>query len=489
MVSDDSTLLGRYVRDGDEAAFAEVVRRHVDLVYGAALRKLKGNRARAEDVTQEVFAALARKAAALVKHPTLVGWLYVTVHHAAARLMRSEERREARETEVAMQQANEPASIDWNRIRPVLDEALQQLKPEERDAVLLRFFERRAFKDVGSALRLTEDAARMRTDRAVEKLRGLLARRGIESTGGALALALTEGAQAAPAGLAASVSQQALAAGKAMAVLGFMASGKWVTATAIALAVVASIGSGVEVARYQRALQRLATTNQLRTQALARIRADERSASRQSGGATATSALPDQVIFRGPVDSVSARGPGVADEMERLHPGLIAALQRKADGTALERDAQLLPRLALSPNEEARFAHLRTGSLVGMTAGQFRGQPFMFTVRGAGDGPEVQAQLADLLGPQRLKLVQDFDRSAAERSFTTAIAGRAVLAGAPLSEAQIQGLNEAAKGEHADGFSESQMAVIQEVRGAAAFRAAYAASVQKVNASEDEGSP
>jgi DNA-directed RNA polymerase specialized sigma24 family protein len=86
---DDSSLLRRYASERDEAAFAEIVRRHLGLVYGAALRQLHGSVHRAEDVTQSVFADLARKAAVLVSRTDLAGWLYTSTHHAAAKLKRA----------------------------------------------------------------------------------------------------------------------------------------------------------------------------------------------------------------------------------------------------------------------------------------------------------------------------------------------------------------------------------------------------------------
>src|SRR5436190_108428 len=103
-MSDDATLLRRYAEQNSEAAFAELVQRHVSLVYSTALRKTGGNVHRAEDITQSVFTALARKAAPLSRRTTLAGWLYLSTHHAAAELMRGEQRRQAREQEAHLMQ-------------------------------------------------------------------------------------------------------------------------------------------------------------------------------------------------------------------------------------------------------------------------------------------------------------------------------------------------------------------------------------------------
>jgi len=210
----DSSLLRRFAADRSEEAFAEVVRRNLNLVYSAALRKT-GDAHLAEDVTQKVFALLARKAGALSRHPALVGWLYTTTHYTAAKTMRAERRRRNREQEAQLMQdlisAPAPAA-DWERLRPVLDDAMHRLNQRDREAILLRFFENRPFAEVGARQGVSENAARMRVDRALEKLYALLARQGVTSTTAALALLLADHAVvAAPAGLATTVSGVAVA--------------------------------------------------------------------------------------------------------------------------------------------------------------------------------------------------------------------------------------------------------------------------------------
>src|SRR5438270_11438820 len=99
MPPSDAQLLRRFVVDGHEAAFSELVSRRIDLVYSAALRQLGGDTHRAEDVTQLVFIDLARKARTLARHPSLLGWLYTSTHHAAVNTIRVEQRRQRREEE------------------------------------------------------------------------------------------------------------------------------------------------------------------------------------------------------------------------------------------------------------------------------------------------------------------------------------------------------------------------------------------------------
>lgn len=178
-MTDDAQLLRLYAETRSESAFAELVQRHVDLVYSTALRQLNGDTHLAQDVAQNVFTALARKASSLSSHCSVVGWLYLGAQHAAAQAVRSEQRRRTREQEAyRMHELSHDSSgiDDWDRVSPLLDEAMHELPPLDRDAVLLRYFEQRPFAEVGATLNVSEDAARMRVDRALEKLRGLLGR-------------------------------------------------------------------------------------------------------------------------------------------------------------------------------------------------------------------------------------------------------------------------------------------------------------------------
>ena len=217
MQEEDSALLQRYPAEGSQEAFAELVARHLGLVYHAALRQCRGDRHRAEEVAQLVFTDLARKADALSRRPLLVAWLHTSVRYAAAHLRRTELRRQAREQEVFAMDGSEfapEAAADWERLHPLVDEALQSLGERDRAAVLLRFFENRSYAELAASLSVSEDAARVRVNRALEKLRTALARRGLVSTASALAVALAQPAVAAvpPAGLAAQISAGAVSA-------------------------------------------------------------------------------------------------------------------------------------------------------------------------------------------------------------------------------------------------------------------------------------
>ncbi len=216
----DSELLGRYARTRSEDAFAELVRRHVNLVYSAALRQVNGDAHLAQDVAQTVFTDLARKARSLVGHESLTGWLYTSAHFAAAKIARTENRRLDREEKFMRELSNEsaeagrvtPCAPDWEQVRPALDEAMHELKENDREAILLRYFENRPFAEVGAKLGLNENTARMRVERAVEKLRAIFAKRGITASTALASVISANAVQMAPAGLAATLTSASLAA-------------------------------------------------------------------------------------------------------------------------------------------------------------------------------------------------------------------------------------------------------------------------------------
>jgi RNA polymerase sigma factor (sigma-70 family) len=182
-------------------------------VYRAALRQLGGASHRAEEVTQSVFIDLARKSASLTRRTHLAGWLYLSTRFASAKLKRSEQRRQNREKEAHAM--NEVASnineLNWEQLRPVLDDALHELPERDRAAILMRFFEGRGFAEMSEQLGLSEDAARMRVERALRRLRLQLERRHLTSTSTVLAVLLAnQPAVAIPSGLAASIGSAAL---------------------------------------------------------------------------------------------------------------------------------------------------------------------------------------------------------------------------------------------------------------------------------------
>jgi RNA polymerase sigma factor (sigma-70 family) len=215
----DAELLDQHVRGTSATAFTELVRRHLPLVYRAALRQTGGNVVEAQEIAQEVFTNLARKAPSLTTHPVLAAWFHTSVHHIVSARRRSEKRRRAREEEaqrMEQQQRKDVSALqpgdEWDAIRPRIDELLELLNSRDREAVLLRFVENQPFAEIAQRLSLTEDAARMRVNRALARLRELFDRQGVRSTEAAVAAFLFgEAALGAPAGLAESVASGALA--------------------------------------------------------------------------------------------------------------------------------------------------------------------------------------------------------------------------------------------------------------------------------------
>ena len=262
----DCDLLKAYAETKSEDAFAELVRRHVDLVFSAALRQVGGDQHRAQDVVQCVFNDLARKAGSLSARVVLAGWLYTSARFAAAKIVRTEQRRLARERESHfMHQPSDTGADpapDWDQLKTVLDEAMHDLKETDRNAIVLRYFQGCDYHDVAEQIGASRDGARMRVDRAIDKLRKSLAKRGVISTSAALAVVLAQQSlTAAPAGFAAVVASSAISAtvgvGTAVTFFQFMAMTKM---KAVAF-VVAVAGFTVPMVLQHQANQKLEETN------------------------------------------------------------------------------------------------------------------------------------------------------------------------------------------------------------------------------------
>lgn len=171
---DDAQLLQQYVETGSPDAFAQLTNRHINFVYGAALRIVR-DRHVAEEVTQAVFIVLARKAATLRHEAVLSSWLLSTTRYAALGQMKINARRkrhERRAAEMAKTVWSEEAERNWPQYEGDMDAALASLRETDRKAVLLRFYEHKTFDEIAAILGTAEEAARKRVSRAVEKLRG-----------------------------------------------------------------------------------------------------------------------------------------------------------------------------------------------------------------------------------------------------------------------------------------------------------------------------
>lgn len=214
-MNNDMDLVREYAARQSEPAFETLVTRYINLVYATALRQVRDPHL-AEEITQAVFIILARKAGTLNAQTILPSWLHRTAVFAAADVLKTQRRRVQREQEVFMQSQTETAVPDpaWELITPLLDEALVQLGEKDRQAVVLHFFEKKTFAEVGDFLGLSEDTARKRTNRALEKLRKMFAKCGVNSTTTMLAGAMSANSAAiAPATLAKSVTAVGLTKG------------------------------------------------------------------------------------------------------------------------------------------------------------------------------------------------------------------------------------------------------------------------------------
>jgi RNA polymerase sigma factor (sigma-70 family) len=184
----DAQLIDQYAQ-GSSDALARLIRRHVDLVYAAAVR-LTRDPGLADDVTQSVFILLSKKAGSLRSHVTIAGWLIVTTRQVARAAVRGRQRRHWHERHGAkseIAQMNSDASA-FNELSRVLDDALAKLRAADRDAIVLRYLQALSLADVGRSLGVTEEAARKRVSRGVQQLKQLFARDGVSIDSVSLAI-------------------------------------------------------------------------------------------------------------------------------------------------------------------------------------------------------------------------------------------------------------------------------------------------------------
>jgi RNA polymerase sigma factor (sigma-70 family) len=472
-MTDDTELLRRYSEEKSDEAFAELVRRHLDFVYAAALRQARGNAPLAQDVAQVVFTDLARKAATLARHEVVVGWLHTATRFAVGKAIRGESRRQMREQEAfAMNEVlgASDAPVDWERLHPVLDDVLGELKERERAAILLRFFEKKPLAEVGAKLALTESAARSCVDRALEKMHALLARRGVTSTSAALALALANQVSvAAPAGLAASVTGAALASAAglgssavvAVKIFNLMSTTKIVSGVAGVVALLA-IGSAVYQSNKRRSAAATVTAVGAERDALRAQLGTAEKRAQQSGDELVAaqkeiSTLRAAAAAKPAEPPAASRAPSQGALMDYVldHPETHAAFIQQQELRMKARYERFFRTAGLSAEQQNKVVHTLTASLADEL-------DFMGALRSQGMGvgnmpqdPEERARLegmirekkqaaqADLraqLGDERFQKFAQYSGTIPERNVADQLASQLYDTDAPLTAPQADQL-------------------------------------------------
>lgn len=468
-MNEDAELLRCYARFRSESAFAELVQRRIGLVYSVALRRTRDAHL-AEDAAQAVFADLARKAASLPADTVLAGWLYRSAHYAATNIMRAEESRVAREQEAQRMQAisaDDRPPDTWEKIKPLLDEVMSELDEPDRDAILLRFFDGRSFAEVGAQLQLTENAARMRVDRALDKLHAAFARRDIKSTTAVLGVVFAQHAMASvPAGLAASVTSGALASvavttAPALTFFQIMTTTKMVAGLAGVALSIAVLGTAYETQARRSAETTLASAMQERVALAERLRdleqrvqaADAESARLKKAAEEAASARA-AAKAKAAAESV-AKAAGVWDPvaegrafLER-HPDLKQALADSTDADTRFTFSGIYASLELTPTQIERFEAL-------MREGAGRGIPLegQWAMLSPGTGMpmgELPSAMIALLGAEKFRKLWNYGRTAPDRRLATEVAGALCFSETPLLPTQSDQLVQIIAGSRARG--------------------------------------
>jgi RNA polymerase sigma factor (sigma-70 family) len=192
----DGQLLGAFIDRRDDAAFAALVQRHGSMVWGVCRRLL--NHHDAEDAFQAAFLVLFRKASSIVPRQMVSNWLYGVAHQTALQARRTTARRTARERHVIEMPDAEAVQPDrWIELKPLLDEELSRLPDKYRGVIVLCDLEGKTRHEAARHLGCPEGTVGGRLARARVMLAKRLAQRGVVLSGGAMALALSQGAASA----------------------------------------------------------------------------------------------------------------------------------------------------------------------------------------------------------------------------------------------------------------------------------------------------
>lgn len=437
-------LLQEYATGHCEEAFSALVSRHINLVYSAALRSVS-NPHQAEEITQAVFVILARKSGALRRGTVLSGWLYQTARLTAANYLRTEVRRQHREQEAHMQSILNQSEPDaWPQVGPLLDDAMAQLSEKDRNAIVLRFFEGKPLKEVGAALGASEDAAKMRVNRALDKLRDIFLKRGITLPAAALAAAICQNSiQAAPAGLAAGVAAgacqgSALTASTLILMKGTMQTMTWIKATAAvgAAAVIAlqwqqnsnekqhvkqleeQVAQQTEINRAQKAeLEQMKERNATFAKTMENMARD---VAKARAGASAARAVPPRTATAGaaPASPAGSKGSMISEMMK--DPDMVKAMRAQEAMMVKLQYGALVKQLNLAPDQADKFYQV-------LTDGVMRSAESGSSMLSGGVSAEAATSVADqqkqtesdlqaLLGDAGFAAYKDYQKTVTDRT-------------------------------------------------------------------------
>jgi len=382
-MTSDLDLLGQYARKNLQDAFTEIVRRHVDLVYSAAVRQVRSAQL-AEEIAQSVFTDLARNAGKLSNatggSPVLTAWLYQVTRRTAIDVVRRESRRQLREQIASEMNAMNATANEWTHIEPLLDEAMHELDETDRAAVLLRYFENKSLREVGQSLGTSDDAAQKRVSRAVDRLREFFSKRNVTvGAGGLVVLISANAVQAAPAGLVATISTAAVLAGTAVHTSTVIAATKAITMTTlqktlIVAALTAAVGTGIFEAHQNSQLRdQVQTLQQQQTPSTEQLRQLQRERDDATNRLTALIAENEQLKasqkaaellkLRGEVGALrqslanmaATNRPSAGLSALMRDPAMKEYIHQKQLKAIKERYAPLVQQLNLTPEDTEKF--------------------------------------------------------------------------------------------------------------------------------------
>ncbi len=438
MMANDAELLGQFTRDfassAGQDAFAELVERHLPLVYSAALRQVRSPQL-AEEVSQSVFTQLANHAIALQPKTVLAAWLHRVTYHAAVDVVRREARRQARERIACeMSTLMNDEAADWTQIEPHLDQAVQSLDETDRTAILLRYFENKSLREVGETLGFSEDAAQKRVSRALDRLRDYFVKNKIAVPAAGLAVVISANAiQAVPVGLPSTISATSLA----VPISATLTTAKIIAMTTIQKIAIGAVlvGAAVAIVYQQREVSHLRQQNenyaqqQAHENALAAQVQQLQQERDQASNALASAKEENASLKNRPTEVLKLRGEVGKLRDEKAQLGATTALSKLTatpEERALVREQQkagmsliykeLTKQLKLTPDQTGKFNDLLADHIMQgidyVAAGIRDKTPSdQLSQIFASDNASLNQSIQDLLGADALAQYQDYTKN------------------------------------------------------------------------------